>query len=372
MKSETDTTQNHDGRAFRYGVIGTGAMGRSHIEVVANIDGAEVVALADPFADSRTAAVAMFETDVPAYADHRELLDKEELDAVIIATPNWTHADIVCDALEAGLHVLGEKPMSATIAECNRVLQASRRTEKLYQAGMELPHTELAQRVQSLIDDETLGAVRQVWCKEFRGPWALKVDQWITQKEKSGGALVEKNCHHFDLFNRIIGRTPVRVTGFGTCDLVYGPERFEGVTPDVLDNAQVLVSYENGATAALMLCMYCSGYEAEGLEVGVIGTEGWLTANWGLEQDTLRVGAREKGTVSTATFELPTDIRLLSHSGSVYAEHVAFLNSLRTGQRPVTDADAAWWCTAVALAAECAVAEQRIVSLSEFGPPGSG
>ena len=55
-------------------------------------------------------------------------------------------------------------------------------------------------------------------------------------------------------------------------------ERFEGVTPDVLDNAQVLVHFRSGAVATLMLCMYCTGYR-EGLEIGVIGTEGWMIAN---------------------------------------------------------------------------------------------
>lgn len=94
-----------------------------------------------------------------------------------------------------------------------------------------------------------VGSVRQLWCKEFRGPFGIKVDDWIVQRRWSGGTLVEKNCHHFDLFNWFAGSTPRRVAAFGSIDLVYGADRFS-VTPDVIDNAQVLVQYESGATAA--------------------------------------------------------------------------------------------------------------------------
>ena len=70
-------------------------------------------------------------------------------------------------------------------------------------------------------------------------------------------------------------------------------------------------------------------------------------------------------------FDLPEDIRKISHGGAVYLEHLAFLENLRTHARPLTDANVAWWATAIPLAAESAITEQRLVELAEFGsaPP---
>ena len=351
---------------LRYGLIGVGMNGRGHIGCLRELVGVEIAAVADPHEPSRLQGLEALGREVPAYADHREMLEKETLDAVVVATPNYTHAEIVCDALEAGRHVLGEKPLDAGIDGCNRIVETAARTGQIYQIGLELRYSAVWRRVRGLIEEGRIGTVRQLWCKEFRGPWAQKVNQWITQKDKTGGALVEKDCHHFDLFNWFVGKRPLRAAGFGTCDLVYGAEHFGGITPDVLDNAQIVVQYDGGAVATLMLCMYCPGYQ-EGLEIGVIGTEGWIVACSGRE-DVLRLFGREGDETATIRFDLPAHVRKTSHGGAVYAEHVAFAANVRNGRRPLTDAVVGWWATAVPMAAERAVAEQRIVDVAEVGP----
>jgi len=356
---------NAGGACLRYGVIGAGMMGQGHLEVLEDVSGVEVAALTEPFPDNRAKALDLLGRQVPAYDDYHEMLEKESLDAVVVATPNHTHADIVCDALDAGLHVLGEKPMASTLDGCRRILEASGRSRGTYQIGLEMRSTLMMQRIHEIIDAGQLGEVRQLWCKEFRGPWVDKVDQWIIQKDKSGGALVDNNCHHFDLFNWFAGARPAKVSGFGSCDLVYGAERF-GVTPDVLDNAQVTVRYEGGSVATLMLCMYCDSY-GEDLELGVIGTEGWLVGTCG-ERDVLRMAPRTGGKETTVEFAPPDEGKGATHGGMVYWEHLAFAENIRHGRRPLTDAVAGWWATIVALAAEQAVAEERVVALTEFGP----
>jgi len=294
------------------------------------------------------------------------MLRQEQPDAVVIATPNWSHADLVCDALAAGCHVLSEKPMSSTLSGCNQVLAAAAASDCLYQVGLELRYAAIWQRTRALIEEGRIGRIRQLWCKEFRGPWALKIDQWITQQAKSGGAIVEKDCHHFDLFNWFIGRPARRVAAFGSCDLVYGADRFDGVTPDVLDNAQMIVEYDDHVTAALMLCMYCTGYR-EGLEIGIVGTEGWIMANT-RGPGRLTLSRREHKEVLEESFELPDEIRKISHGGAVYFEHLAFRDNILNRRRPLTGASVAWWSTAVPLACEKAVAEKRMVEMSELGP----
>jgi len=348
-------------KSLRYGLIGTGSMGRHHIRCLDCVDGVELVAAADPFPGSLDAAKKL-RAELHLYDDYRKMLQGESLDAVIVATPNDTHAEIVCDVLAADLHVLAEKPVASTLEDCNRVVEAAAHSDRILQIGLELRHAPIHVRMRELIDEGRIGKVRQLWCKEFRGPWEMKVDNWITQQSRSGGTLVEKNCHHFDLFNWYAGVRPVRVSGFGSCDLVYGEKHF-GIEPDVLDNIQVVVQYENGAVATQMDCMYCTGL-AE-LEVGVIGTEGWLVATMG-EKEALRIFRRGEGEVESEEFTIPATIRNTSHDGSVYYEHLSFADSIRNGGAPMPDVDAGWWGTVVGLAAEQAVREQRVVELSEF------
>lgn len=366
----TDRASGANGDPLRYGLIGSGQMGQGHIGAVQHVAGVGIVALADPFEPNRTRAAEAAGGGVRTYANHREMLSRESLDAVIVATPNATHADIVCDALEAGVHVLGEKPMATRLADCGRVVATSRRTGRIYQVGLELRCSAMLRRIHEMVSSGRIGPVRQLWFKEFRGPWALKVGQWITQASESGGTLLEKNCHHWDLFNWFTRQRPERVLGCGTRDLVYGAETFEGVTPDVLDNAQVIVQYADDSIATLLLNMYCAGF-AEGHELGLIGREGWIIATLGAT-DRLRLVPRGGGEHLEMTFSLPDAIARVSHHGMVYFEHVAFRDNIRQGTPPLTDGLAGWWSVVVGLAAERAVRERRVVEISEFGPPPDG
>ena len=104
----------------RYGIIGTGMMGCEHIRNLVNLDAAEVVAVADPNEKPRGWAIKAcgdrFSPDV--YADYRDLLARPDVDAVVIASPNFTHIDVMRDLFETDKHVLLEKPMCTTVADC--------------------------------------------------------------------------------------------------------------------------------------------------------------------------------------------------------------------------------------------------------------
>src|SRR5690349_4306146 len=99
---------------IRYGIIGCGSMGREHIECIQALPAglaARVTALSDPVPESLAGAHAACRESVERFADHRELLASGLCDAVVIASPNFTHAAIVDDALATDLHVLVEKPL---------------------------------------------------------------------------------------------------------------------------------------------------------------------------------------------------------------------------------------------------------------------
>ena len=102
-------------------------MGREHIENINAIDGATVVALADPDDASLAQSAALCSPGVATYDDHRNLLADDRVDAVVVASPNHTHADLLTDVLDAGPHVLVEKPLCTTVEDCQRVIEGRRR-----------------------------------------------------------------------------------------------------------------------------------------------------------------------------------------------------------------------------------------------------
>jgi myo-inositol 2-dehydrogenase/D-chiro-inositol 1-dehydrogenase len=102
---------------IRYGIIGCGSMGREHIENLRAMGGATVTALADPDAGSRELASALLEGQAKLFADHRDLLAGGLCDALVIASPNHTHIQVMRDALATDLHILCEKPLVTKVAD---------------------------------------------------------------------------------------------------------------------------------------------------------------------------------------------------------------------------------------------------------------
>ncbi len=107
-------------KIFKAGVVGTGFIGKVHIETLRRLGNVEVVALADTFRAKETAD----ELCVPAYfEDYKEMIDKMDLDSIHICTPNYTHFDIAMYAMEHGVNVLSEKPLTTKIEDARKLAQ---------------------------------------------------------------------------------------------------------------------------------------------------------------------------------------------------------------------------------------------------------
>jgi predicted dehydrogenase len=106
---------------LRYGIIGAGSMGREHIENIKVMGGATVTAISDPHSHSQEAALALAPS-AKVFTDHRALLDSGLVDAVVIATPNDTHAAVLKDALATDLAVFVEKPLATTVEDLKSIL----------------------------------------------------------------------------------------------------------------------------------------------------------------------------------------------------------------------------------------------------------
>lgn len=338
-------------------------MGVEHIQNILAIEGAEVTAVSDPDPESQNWARIAVRTwfdqkpyqhglvgkgtggpvappELAVFDDHVEMLDSGLVDAVVIASPNHTHVQILLDVLERPIHVLVEKPLCTTLEDCRRVVEAADATrerfpDRVVWMGLEYRYMPPIRRLMTELDAGTVGDVRMVAIREHRFPFLDKVGHWNRFSRNTGGTLVEKCCHFFDLMISMTGAQPVRVLASGAQDLNHLDETYDGETPDILDNAYVIVEFDNGARGMLDLCMFAEASKNE-REVSVVGTAGKLEA---LDTESLiRIGRRTEDIVSginvvTEENVKATDVKHVGlHHGASYLEHVDFVAAIIEGR----------------------------------------
>jgi predicted dehydrogenase len=366
-----------EGVLLRYGIIGVGMMGREHLYNLAAIPGALVVAVADPDPGSREQAVAVasaLQLSRPApplqvFEDHGSLLDSRMCDIVVVATPNMTHAQILLDILNhpKAHHILVEKPLCTTVEDCYNVIEAAQaRPEVLVQVGLEYRYIPAVAKLIEQVKINSVGRVRMVSIREHRFPFLVKVNNWNRFNKNSGGTLVEKCCHFFDLMTLIADSMPVRVMASGGQDVNHLDESYHGEVPDILDNAYVVVDYENGVRGMLDLCMFAEGSRNE-QEICVVGTRGKGEAF--VPESIVRLGARDSGREGVLTYEVH-DKRVKYeglHHGSSFLEHLEFAAAIKSnGERPPTvGLEEGLMSVAVGVAAQQSIELGRFVTLTE-------
>ena len=352
----------------RYGIVGVGMMGLEHLRNLAALPGAVVTAVSDPHAPSRAAAVdESLRAGVPVPAEfggHRELLASGFCDAVVVASPNMTHAEVLDDVLASGLHVLVEKPLCTTAADCRRVIRAAEDHPGVVWVGLEYRYMPPVAALLDEVASGTVGRVHMVAVREHRFPFLAKVGDWNRFNRNTGGTLVEKCCHFFDLLTLVASGRPTRVLASGGQDVNHLDERYDGGRPDILDNALVIVEYDNGVRASLDLCMFAEGSRNQE-ELSVVGDTGKVEAF--LPSGILRTGDRV-GWSAGVTERVVVDGRVAHegfHHGASYLEHLDFLHAVRTGGRPTVSLEDGLSSVAVGIAAQRSIAERRAVTLDE-------
>lgn len=368
---------------IRYGIIGTGLMGCEHIRNIAAIPGTSVAAIADPHPPSREAAQASLPAGVVPpveFSDYREMLRSGLIDAVVVSTPNFTHASVLDDvfAIAPNLHVMVEKPLCTTIADAQRVITHVRTHKGIVWMGLEYRFMPPVAQFLRELTPENIGSLKMISIREHRFPFLIKVGDWNRFTTNTGGTLVEKCCHFFDLMNLATRSRPVRVYASGGQDVNHLSERYPGnpagEVPDILDNAFVIVDYASGARGLLDLCMFAEASKNEQELVGV-GDRGKVESK--VTEGTVVIGRR--GTVradgrpvghSITELDASHDARVAHvgyHHGASYLEHLGFIEAVRKGTAPGVTVDEGLWSIAVGIAAHKSIDEGRPVLLSELG-----
>lgn len=186
----------------RVGLIGSGFITAIHHEALRRVPGAEVLAVASPTPGRAERFAA--ERGIPRhFNDYRALLDLSEIDLVVLGLPNDHHCEATCLAADAGKHVVVEKPMAPSLAECDRMIAACERAGVLLGYAEELCFTPKYVRLKELVDEGALGRVHLVKQSEKHdGPHA----DWFYDTSRSGGGVTfDMGCHAVEFFRWILG-----------------------------------------------------------------------------------------------------------------------------------------------------------------------
>lgn len=195
-------------RIFNIGIIGYGGFGKFLHNAWKPLDNVRVVAIADKNADALKVPAG-----VKAFSDWRTLLLEKEIDAVAIVTEPNTHEEIATACMEAGKHVLIEKPLAITLAAAEKIIQTRDKTDTVAAIDFIMRFNPLLQAIQGFTQQGAFGKLRRVDVENYAQDEQLPPQHWFWHPERSGGILIEHAVHFIDLVHFFAPAKILKVNG---------------------------------------------------------------------------------------------------------------------------------------------------------------
>ncbi len=347
---------------LRIGVIGVGGRG-TLADLFNNTDrNSRVVAGADP--DEKQLAAFRERNRDAAFvtADYRALLQRSDIDAVGVFSPDYCHEEHAIAVLEAGKHLFCEKPMAITVAGCDRILEAWQRSGKRFFMGFNMRYMNWVRTMKQIVAEGTIGAVQAVWVRHFvpsGGDYYFH--DWHATRRNTTSLLLQKASHDIDVVHWIAGGHGRRVTGLGkrayfggdkaddlrcdACDIRNRcPEAQKPDSPrqlccfrreiDQEDVNQIIWELDNGVQCAYQQCHFASqNFKARNYVF--IGTDGMVENFWRDGRDCVEVTMRRgHGWKSYADRVYTVGSMEGTHSGADPVMARDFLDMLRNNAVP--------------------------------------
>lgn len=386
---------------FRLGIIGTGMRTFFLVNEILRRDELEIVAVSDVSNQSMEMLCSKYERDWIQYTDYKELLKRNDIDAVIIASPDYVHEEQAIAAFEAGKHVFLEKPIAITREGGKKVLQKMVETNKILLIGFVLRYNRLYKKMKELVRSGTIGELKTGWVFHSVGSasdWYFH--DWHGTVRNTGGLLVQKGSHDFDMINWIADSKVKKVVAFGSRDYFGGDnansliceeckekntcpeaikERILTVNKadgkqtdlfynqwrnscafreeiDVFDNHQVLIEYENGIKVSYMECHYTPD---DNRQYVFIGTRGKITLDDARDTITveIRYGMNDRKEIVTYNNLQSAE----GHGGGDKQILDDFIYALKEGKQPNASGEAGLEAIEIGLMAHQSIDENRII-----------
>jgi myo-inositol 2-dehydrogenase/D-chiro-inositol 1-dehydrogenase len=260
--------------SVRYGLIGCGMMGQEHLRNIALLPGASVTRIFEPDQAMADASLAL------APGAHRaaslaEVVQAPDVDCLVITSPNFRHAEQIHEiAALRRLPILLEKPACTALEDVANLAKLGRHYGAPIWVAMEYRYMPPVARLAQEVHSEThTGPMHMLAIREHRFPFLVKVGDWNRFNHYTGGTLVEKCCHFFDLMRHLTRSEPMRVFASASVAHNHRDEQYPEGTPDILDNAFVIIDFANGQRASLDLCMFAEGSRYQE-EISAVGPRG--------------------------------------------------------------------------------------------------
>jgi len=408
-----------------YGLVGTGSRGQYLLTHMAKLDVGRCLSVCDIYEPNLKKGVLAAGSNPAAYKDYRELLARQDIEAVVITTPLFMHFPVLRDALLAGKHVFCEKSLVFKPEEVHAVRALHReRPKQVIQTGLQRRYSQFYQVAKQMVDKGMLGRITHVNAQWNRNPgWRMNPDpklreqlSWRLFRKYSGGLTAELGSHQIDVADWIYGSSPEFVMGVG--GLEY---RKDG--RDVYDNIQLIYQYPKGQKLmyqSISTNKHLSLFGGTRTEFGelIMGTEGSIEITVGTDNEpaiglwyyepgpkteTTPATAKEKAALATATLttteggqkgypillardqitgkesfidrEMKFARRWLYSKGvmvpqeeanPVDTQMLSFFDCVRTGKKPLADTEIGLHDSTMVILSNLAMDEGRRVYFSEI------
>jgi predicted dehydrogenase len=309
-------------KTLRIGLVGVGAAAQiNHIPALKRLEGVEIAALCDRDPEKASRVAQKF--GIPtAHARFDDLLADDSIDAVDLCTPNFLHAPMASAALEAGKHVLCERPLARSADEASAMIRAAKKADRVLMCALQHRFRADAQLLRKFVDKGDLGELffaKAGWLRQ-RTEWDS--DEWRRQKRESGGGVVlDLGFQMLDLSLWIMGHPPVE----SVTASVHRSRKGE-----VEDSATAFLRLQNGATLTLELTWGLL-MEKDFAYVNLFGSGGAALLN------PFHIHKGMHGTLVNVTPNLETSRNQYKHSIEAQLSH--FADVLRKGAKPMGTAE---------------------------------
>lgn len=324
------------------GIIGTGGIaGGKHMPALSKLEGVEMTAFCDIKVAKAQAAAKRFGTPTAkVYADYRELLKDAAIDVVHVLTPNDSHAEITIAALEAGKHVMCEKPMAKKAADARRMLEAARRTGKKLSIGYQTRQSAESQYLKKICMAGDLGEIYFAKAHALRRRAVPTWGVFLDAEKQGGGPLIDIGTHALDLTlwmmdnyepKSVVGNTYRKLGDNEGSANAWGPWDPKQFT--VEDSAFGFITMKNGATIILESSWAINLLDTTEANCTLAGTKAGADMKNGL-----RINGENKGTMYVQNIQ--TDGGGVAYFDSkgvdlAFEEAKSWINAVRNDTDPI-------------------------------------
>jgi myo-inositol 2-dehydrogenase/D-chiro-inositol 1-dehydrogenase len=343
-------------RTVRFGLIGFGAWGSHHARAISQTSAAQLVAIAAHSPTSCDAARAGHPT-ADVVADYRQLLDRRDLDVIDVVLPSHLHHAVAKAVLESGKHLLLEKPMALTLADCDDLIAIAASKGKVLAVGHEMRLASLWGKVKEMIEAGAVGNPLYLLVELWRRPYRQGSGGWRYDQQQVGNWILEEPIHFFDLARWYLAGAGEASTVFARAN-----SRQPG-HPELQDNFSAMLTFPSGAYAVISQTL--SAFEHHQV-VKLTGTKGALWASWSGAMDR---DFHPRFSLRYYNGDTVVDVPLARPTGEVYEledEIAMMVAAVRDGGRVAATCHDGKWSVSLCLAAQESIQTESVVSVPLF------